>query len=130
MRRLMHLPETQKITKKFLREQMTMAQYDKARAHYGQTLAEILNQDVPDFPPASAPDVEPPAPEPTPAPDPDAEAKAKLRAEVATWNLKVSADEVEYVISRYPPDKARNLLWGARLNRQQPAATPIEAAAD
>jgi hypothetical protein len=49
MRRLMHLPETQKITKKFLRERMTMAQYERARAHYGQTLAEILNQDVPDF---------------------------------------------------------------------------------
>jgi hypothetical protein len=34
MRRLMQLPDTQKITKKFLREHMTIAQYNTARAHY------------------------------------------------------------------------------------------------
>ena len=38
MRRLMELPESQKTTKKFLRETMTMAQYNTARAHYGEAL--------------------------------------------------------------------------------------------
>ena len=137
MRRLMNLPETQKITKKFLRERMTMAQYDQAWTHYGQTLAEILNQDVPDFPPSSAADADPPRHEAegvhvpfelSSAPDPDAEAKAKLRAEVATWALPVAPEEIEYILAHYAPEKARALLWGAR--RPKPAATPIEAAAD
>jgi hypothetical protein len=140
MRRLMGLPESRKITKKFLRERMIMAQYERARAAYGETLRQILEEDVPNFPPSAASDAEPPAPaadekggaqvpfvSSSSALDPAAEAKAKLRAEVATWNLKVSADEVEYVISRYPPDKARNLLWGAR--KPKPEPTPLEALA-
>jgi hypothetical protein len=133
MRRLMHLPETQKITKKFLRERMSMAQYDQARKHYGETLAEILTQDVPDFPAITAAlheaqPSEPVSAEPTPAPDPDAEAKAQLWAEVATWALPVAPEEIEYILSHYAPEKARALLWGAR--RPKPAATPMEAAAD
>jgi hypothetical protein len=133
MRRLMGLLEGQKVTKKFLRERMTMAQYEKARSHYGQTLAEILNQDVPDFPPTTAAlhevqRSEPVAAPPPPAEDPDAEAKAKLRAEVATWALSVAPEEIEYILAHYAPEKARALLWGAR--RLKPAATPIEAAAD
>jgi hypothetical protein len=47
MRRLMQLPETQKVTKKFLRETMTMDQYNKARAHYGEALRVIIEEDVP-----------------------------------------------------------------------------------
>jgi hypothetical protein len=43
MRRLMQLPDGQKITKKFLRETMTMAQYNTARAHYGEALRQVLN---------------------------------------------------------------------------------------
>jgi hypothetical protein len=128
MRRLMNLPETQKITKKFLRERMTMAQYDKARAHYGQTLAQILEEDVPNFPSGSASDAEPLASSPTAGEDPEAEAKAKLRAEVATWALPVAPEEIEYILTHYTPEKARALLWGAR--RPKPAAMPIEAAAD
>jgi hypothetical protein len=133
MRRLMNLPETQKVTKKFLRETMTMAQYEKARAHYGETLRQILEEDVPDFPATTAAlheaqPSEPVSVEPTPTEDPDAEAKAKLRAEVATWALPVPLEEIEYVISRYAPEKARALLWGARLRK--PAPTPVEAAAD
>src|SRR6266478_7742389 len=42
MRRLMHLPESQKVTKKFLRETMTMDQYNTVRAHYGEALRVIL----------------------------------------------------------------------------------------
>jgi hypothetical protein len=38
MRRLMQFTESQKITKKFLRERMTMDQDNTARAHYGKAL--------------------------------------------------------------------------------------------
>ena len=38
MRRLMHLAEDTKITKKFLRESMTMAQYERAWQHYNEVL--------------------------------------------------------------------------------------------
>jgi hypothetical protein len=122
----MGLPEGQKITKKFLRERMTMAQYDKAWDHYGETLRQILEEDVPNFPSASASDAEPSAPEPTPAEDPDAEAKAKLRAEATKWGIQAS--EIEHVIAHHPLEKARTILWQAR--RQQSQPTPIESAAD
>ena len=46
MRRLMELPESQKTTKKFLRETMTMAQYNTARAHYGEALRVIIEGDT------------------------------------------------------------------------------------
>jgi hypothetical protein len=51
MRRLMQLPESQKITKKFLRETMTMDQYNTARAHYGKVLRLVLEEDVPNHEP-------------------------------------------------------------------------------
>jgi hypothetical protein len=53
MRRLMQLPESQKITKKFLRETMTMSQYNPARAHYGEALRVIVEEDVPNHEPPS-----------------------------------------------------------------------------
>jgi len=53
MRRLMHLPESQKVTKKFLRETMTMDQYNTVRAHYGEALRVILEEDVPNHEPPS-----------------------------------------------------------------------------
>src|SRR5882724_4973062 len=57
MRRLMQLPESQKITKKFLRETMTMDQYNTARAHYGDALRQGLEEDVPNHePPTEAVD--------------------------------------------------------------------------
>ena len=51
MQRLMQLPERQKITKKFLRETMTIAQYNTARKAYGERLRAILEKDVPDHEP-------------------------------------------------------------------------------
>jgi len=53
MRRLMKLPESQKITKKFLRETMTMSQYNPARAHYGEALRVIVEEDLPNHEPPS-----------------------------------------------------------------------------
>jgi hypothetical protein len=135
MRRLMQLPESQKITKKFLRESMTMEQYNTARSHYGEALRQILEEDVPNHePPATR---EPVSPEPAPATEtpepaegsaavpssaslsaPEADAteldRQRLRQEVASWQLRVKPEEIEPVIQHNPYSKARRLLWAAR----------------
>ena len=131
MRRLMGLPETQKIMKKFLREQLTMAQYEKARAHYGQTLAEILNQDVPDFPPASAPEDAPPASDATPAEDSAEKDRAIVRELALGWGLP--AKEIDFIMAHHrDPQHARNILWNAKQHRQQQPEPqpPLTEAAD
>jgi len=121
MRRLMQLPESQKVTKKFLREQMTMSQYDTARKGYGEKLRLILEEDVPHHKPpseageASTPAavreaiVEPPTEGDQPAVpsgsssapasahaevDAAARDRQRLRAEVASWPLRVSPAEI------------------------------------
>jgi len=155
MCRLMQLPESQKVTKKFLREQMTMDQYNTARAHYGEALRVILEEDVPDHePPSEAGEASPsetvreaivelptegdqPA-VPSGSPFAPASARAevdaaerdrqRLRAEVTTWPLRVSQAEIAHIITHHPYSQARTLLWKART--QAPAATPVEAAAD
>jgi hypothetical protein len=153
MRRLMKLPDSQKVTKKFLRETMTMDQYNTARAHYGEALRVISEEDVPNHePPSQAVDadasqavhtptgeglpVDPPPASPATAsssatPDPtsaDERDRARLRAEVAAWDLRVPPEEIEHVIQHNVYSKARALLWNCR--RKTPAATPIESAAD
>ncbi len=129
MRRLMQLPETQKVTKKFLREQMTMAQYNQARAHYGEALRVILEEDVPTHEPpsetrdasvseavhATIPEGRPVDPSPaasSSAPERNQDDAAerdrqRLRAEVAQWDLRVTPEEIEQVIQYNPYSKAR-----------------------
>jgi hypothetical protein len=51
MRQLMDLSEETKITKKFLRETMTMAQFDAAWQHYNEVLKKHVEEDVLDYPP-------------------------------------------------------------------------------
>jgi hypothetical protein len=51
MRRLMQLADDTKITKKFLRESMTMAQYEVAWQHYSELLKKQVEEDVLDYPP-------------------------------------------------------------------------------
>lgn len=51
MRQLMDLPADTKITKKFLRETMTMAQFESAWQHYNEVLKKHVEEDVLDFPP-------------------------------------------------------------------------------
>jgi hypothetical protein len=51
MRRLMQLADDTKITKKFLRESMTMAQYEVAWQHYSEMLKKQVEEDVLDYPP-------------------------------------------------------------------------------
>jgi hypothetical protein len=51
MRQLMDLPEEAKITKKFLRESMTMAQHDAAWQYYSEVLKKHVEEDVLDYPP-------------------------------------------------------------------------------
>jgi hypothetical protein len=153
MRRLMQLPDGQKVTKKFLRETMTMTQYNTARAHYGEKLRQILEEDVQDFPAKESNHgnhaAQEPAPEPTPAAsgeapagtfgssssanaeaapaaDPTEADRARLRAEVATWDLTHPPEEVDRIIRMHSPEKARLILW--RLRPRQPAAAPLTAA--
>jgi hypothetical protein len=52
MRRLMQLAEDAKITKKFLHESMTMAQYEAAWQHYNEVLKKHVEEDVLDHPDA------------------------------------------------------------------------------
>jgi hypothetical protein len=47
---------------------------------------------------------------------------------VATWHLRVSAEEIEHVILHDSYARVRTLLWKART--ATPAATPCEDAAD
>jgi hypothetical protein len=51
MRRLMQLADDTKITKKFLRESVTMAQYEVAWQHYSELLKKQVEEDVLDYPP-------------------------------------------------------------------------------
>ncbi len=56
MRRLMNLSEETKVTKKFLRESMTMAQFEAAWQHYSEMLKKLVEEeviagDVIDYPP-------------------------------------------------------------------------------
>jgi hypothetical protein len=51
MRGLMQLADDTKITKKFLRESMTMAQYEVAWQHYSEMLEKQVEEDVLDYPP-------------------------------------------------------------------------------
>jgi hypothetical protein len=153
MRRLMQLPDGQKITKKFLRETMTMAQYSIARAHYGEALRQILEEDVPDHePPSQAGEASTseavPAAVDVPAAFPateegglsvpfasssavaaDADAAERdrqcLRAEVAGWPLRVSQAEIEHIITHHPYSTARTLL---RKARRPAGATAVSAA--
>jgi hypothetical protein len=129
----MQLPESQKITKKFLRDTMTMAQYETARKAYREQLRAILEKDVPDHePPPQSVDADAPQAASAPATEgttglfvgsssaPDAEAEAaerdrqRLRAEVASWDRRVKPEEIEHVIQHHPYHKARQLLWQAR----------------
>jgi hypothetical protein len=52
MRRLMDLSDETKITKKFLREAMTMVQYESAWRYYNDVLKKHVEEDVLDFPPS------------------------------------------------------------------------------
>jgi hypothetical protein len=142
MRRLMQLPESQKITKKFLRETMTMDQYNTARAHYGKVLRLVLEEDVPNHEPPSetrnastaqvvpeaSVEVPPTGKEPpavpsvsssAPSPDADAEqAREKLRREALSWYIQPI--EIEHMLAHHDLVKARNILWKAHRNMPKP----------
>jgi hypothetical protein len=51
MRQLMDLPAETKVTRKFLRETMTMAEYESAWQHYSEVLKRHVEEDVMDFHP-------------------------------------------------------------------------------
>ncbi|MDQ3831524.1 MAG: hypothetical protein M3361_19940 [Candidatus Tectomicrobia bacterium] len=139
MRRLMQVPATQKITKKFLRETMTMSQYHAARAHYGEALRQILEQDVPDHPSpshggssasAGGESAAEPASVSTPAEDQAAKDREIVRALALGWGLPEA--EIDHVLSHHrDPQKARDILWRAKQQREyKPDPQPSLTAAD
>jgi hypothetical protein len=152
LRNLMRLSGDTPINKKFLREQMTQAQYDAARAYYERVIREQVEDDVPTHePPAparqddpeatqppsgdtvavtpeGAPAAAPPVAgslsatdEPTPVDDPLEQDRAIVRALALGWGLPES--EVDHVLNHHrDPQKAKNILWSARLQRtRQPS---------
>jgi hypothetical protein len=132
----MQQPESQKITKKFLRERMSMEQYNTARAHYGDALRQILEEDVPNYEPpretrdtgtSEAVPASESISEPNATEDGLLAAKAKLRAEAAGWGIEEK--EIAYILDHHPDlTRARNLLWQAR--RKQNNTTLMASAAD
>jgi len=136
MRRLIKLPESQKITKKFLCEQMTMSQYNTARAHYSEALRLILEEDVPDHkPPTTDRTV---STDETPASQGIAEGAdrrpfrilicsrsrrrrctvRRLRGEAIAWGIP--RRKLPTILGHYDLSKARNILWKARRNQPAP----------
>jgi hypothetical protein len=145
LRRIMGLDGSVRITKKFLREAMTMNQLASAEAHYTAILKASVEEDVPNHPPPgrpeqemaqapfaswSAPDAEPSAPEPMVAEDPADQDRAIARALALSWGLPEA--EVDHVLSHHrDPEKARNILWKAKQQREhKPEPQPSLAAAD
>jgi hypothetical protein len=146
MRRLMQLPESQKITKKFLRETMTMDQYNTARAHYGEALRVILDEDVPNHVPpeetsdgtaTEASEVSQPAPAspgsaaavPTsgaasnsagsdPQEAADNQEYHTLYQQALGWG--VAESEIKHILDHHKDlGKCRDILWKARIAHQK-----------
>ena len=117
MRRLMKFPESQKITKKFLRETMTMEQYNSARSHYGEALRQILEEDVPNHePPAANVD----AHTSEAASEAQSAATDDARAVLVREALAFGLDEKElwYIVSKHPDlNEARRIFTDAARNR-------------
>jgi hypothetical protein len=118
---LMQLPESQKITKTYPRQHLTMEQYNTARSYYGEALHRILEEVVPTHePPPQAGDASTfeavsaseSAGEPNATEYGLLAARGKLHAEAASWGI--AANEIEHVLQYYPLEKARTILWRAQ----------------
>ena len=90
MRQLMHLPEETKITKKFLRETMTQAQFDEAWQYYNELLKQQVEADVLDFP----------------APTDDAEASAEGGGDGPSWHQPAGASSQPTIAAAATADSA------------------------
>lgn len=118
LREIMGLTGEVRVSKKFLRDSMTLNQFEVARAYYERLLKQQVENDVLDGPP-------PPSGKPHPLPEgegphpDDAVAKVALRQEAIGWGIR--ADEVGHVLAHHPLEKARHLLWQARRRVQVPA---------
>jgi len=51
--------------------------------------------------------------------------KAKLRAEALTWYINPA--EIDHILSHYPLEKCRTILWKARRNEPPPTWQPVAA---
>jgi hypothetical protein len=148
LRRTMGIPKNASVAPKLLTRTMTMQAYMEVFGFYRRLEAQLAkgkegtngtqNQGTARATTTPAPteathaDPSPPAAlssAPEPSPEDAAERdRVRLRAEVSSWNLRISDKEREYVIAKNSYSRARQLLWQNRVDA--PAATPIEAAAD
>jgi hypothetical protein len=146
----MKIPKQASVSPRLLTKTMTMSSYMELFAYYRRLEAQLAKgkEGTPNGTASSPEPAAQPAPAPTgegtpadpsaaagsssasvPSPDDAAErARQRLRAEVASWSLRISAKEIAHVIQHNPYSKARALLWKTRVDA--PVATTIEAAAD
>jgi hypothetical protein len=146
----MKIPKQASVSPRLLTKTMSMATYMEVFAYYRRLEAQLAKGK--ESPNGTAPTPEPaaqPAPAPTgeslPVDPPPASAaesssaasdptgaverdRQRLRAEVASWNLRISDKEREHVIVHNSYSRARQLLWKTRVDA--PAATPMESAAN
>jgi hypothetical protein len=141
LRRTMGLQPGATVTPRLLSPTMTMAQFMAVFEHYTNLKAQLARK-TPEASAHAHHAQEAPAPESEPAPtgapaavpspaasssarEDDAGAvdadRAKLRAEVATWDLKVNPAEIEHIITHHSYSQARALLWKYRRTLPEPA---------
>jgi hypothetical protein len=154
IRQVMGLKPSASTSARLLTRTQTMAQYMVRFEYYTKLESQLARKTITEVshgtPPAHTPASEPASTATVAAPteghpaDPSTAAsssapdagpadaaerdRVRLRAEVAAWQLRISAQEIEHVILHNPYSKARALLWKTRVDAR--AATPIEAAAD
>ena len=152
LRTMMKIPKQASVAPKLLTRTMTMQAYMDVFAYYRRLEAQLAKAKGKETPGGTAstpqpgtqpaqPTTEVPAAVPPPASaaesssasavDPADAAerdRQRLRAEVASWNLRISDKEREHVIVHNSYSRARQLLWQTRVDA--PAASPIESAAD
>jgi hypothetical protein len=145
VRQMMKLPKQASVSPRLLSKSMPMTTYMEMFAYYRRLEAQLAKgQETTDgtastqapVPQSAATEDAPPAvpsgsssaPDPDPVADAAERDRQRLRAEVASWPLRVSPTEIEHIITHHPYSKARTLLWQAR--RSASDATPMGAAAD
>jgi hypothetical protein len=111
LREIMGLTGEVRVSKKFLRDSMTLTQFEVARTYYKRLLKQQVEEDVPDGLPPSTGEPNPHPEGEKPRPD-DEVAKAALRQEAIGWGIR--EDEVAHVIAHHTLEKARNLLYTYR----------------
>jgi hypothetical protein len=149
IRQTMKIPKQASVSPRLLTRSMTMTTYMELFTFYRRLEAQLAKgketrggttpttqpaaqpapaatgENLPADPHSAAGSLSAPDPDPADAVERD---RGRLRAEVASWNLRISDKEREHVIVHNSYSRARQLLWKTRVDA--PAATLVESAAD